>query len=114
MRQRNNNKSIPVTSRAMAVMESNGDVSQARGTGPLGGEEITIRFRRLLEITQVSRSKYYELTNPSHANYDPSFPVGFPIYDSPNSPLAWYRNDAEAWVARRSKKARPSRRVGAA
>lgn len=66
--------------------------------------DAIMRFAELLMVTLVSRSKAYELMNPKSPYYDVTFPVGFPLYDSPRSPKAWYRSEALAWVAGRAKK----------
>lgn len=69
-------------------------------------EEPIVRFRELLKVTQVGRSKAYELMNPKSPGFDPDFPIGFPLFDSPRSPKAWYRHEAIAWVEGRANKQR--------
>lgn len=69
-------------------------------------EEPIVRFRGLLKVAQVGRSKAYELMNPKHPKFDPEFPAGFPLFDSPRSPKAWFRHEVIAWVEGRANKQR--------
>lgn len=66
----------------------------------------TIRFAELLEMTRVGRSKAYQLMNPKHRDFDPEFPTGFPLFNSPRSPKIWWTHLAAAWVEGRAKKSR--------
>lgn len=66
--------------------------------------ETIVRFAELLKLTLVCRSKAYELMNPKSPHFDPTFPVGFPLYDSPRSPKAWYLHEAVSWVTGRATK----------
>ncbi|OOG51258.1 hypothetical protein B0E50_00590 [Rhodanobacter sp. C01] len=69
-------------------------------------EEPVIRFRELLSITRVGRSKAYTLMNPQSPGFDPDYPTGFPLFDSPRSPKAFYRHEAIAWIEGRANKKR--------
>ena len=73
-----------------------------------------IRFRELLSITQVGRSKAYLLMNPKSSEFDPDYPTGFPLFDSPRSPKAFYRHEAIAWVEGRANKQRHFQKGNAA
>lgn len=66
--------------------------------------ETIVRFAELLKLTLVCRSKAYELMNPESPHFDPTFPAGFPLYDSPRSPRAWYLHEAVTWVTGRAMK----------
>jgi len=65
-----------------------------------------IRFRELLSITKVGRSKAYDMMNPKSHAFDPDFPTGFPLFDSPRSPKGYWRHEAMAWLEGRSNKFR--------
>lgn len=65
-----------------------------------------IRFRELLSITQVGRSKAYLLMNSKSSEFDPDYPTGFRLFDSPRSPKAFYRHEAIAWIEGRVNKQR--------
>lgn len=73
-------------------------------------EEPIVRFHGLLKVTQVGRSKAYELMNPKNPGFDPDFPTGFPLFDSPRSPKVWYRHEAIAWVEGRANKQRQNQK----
>lgn len=60
-------------------------------------EGPTLRFKELLKVTRVSRSKAYELMKS-----DPSFPKGIPLYDGSRSPRFFWTHEAMAWVEARS------------
>lgn len=64
-------------------------------------EGPTLRFKELLKIVRVSRSKAYELMK-----FDPDFPKGIPLYDSEQSPKFYWTHEAMAWVEARSNKFR--------
>lgn len=64
----------------------------------------TLRFDELLEAANIGRSKAYELTNPKHPRFDPHFPQGFPLFDSPRSPRVWWTHRVAAWVESRERK----------
>lgn len=61
----------------------------------------TLRFKDLLKVTRVGRSKAYELMKS-----DPDFPKGIPLYDSGQSPKFYWAHEAMAWVEARSNKFR--------
>jgi hypothetical protein len=65
-----------------------------------------LRFAELLAITKVRKSKAYDLMNPKSPGYDPDFPTGFPLFDSPRSPKGYWRHEAMAWLEGRSNKFR--------
>ena len=66
----------------------------------------TLRFQGLLKVTRVGRSKAYEKMKHGHPNFDPTFPVGVPLFDSKHSPKFWWYHDALAWNQNREAKAR--------
>ncbi|KAF1687962.1 hypothetical protein B1992_00545 [Pseudoxanthomonas broegbernensis] len=59
----------------------------------------TLRFKDLLKVLSVSRSKAYELMK-----IDPDFPKGIPLYDSDQSPKFYWTHEAIAWVEGRANK----------
>lgn len=59
----------------------------------------TLRFKGLLKVTQVGRSKAYELMRE-----DPDFPQGIPLYDSERSPRFWWTDEVLAWVKKREER----------
>ena len=63
-----------------------------------------LRFVELLLLTKVGKSKAYELMNPKSPGFDPDYPTGFPLFDSPRSPKVYWRHEAMAWLHGRSKK----------
>lgn len=65
-----------------------------------------LRFHEFLAVTKVGKSKAYDLMNPKSPGYDPDFPTGFPLFDSPRSPKGYWRHEAMAWLDGRSKKFR--------
>lgn len=67
-------------------------------------EEPLLRFREVLKLTKVGRSKAFDMMNKKSSGYDPYFPEGFPLFDSPRSPKAWYRDEVFAWIEARAKK----------
>lgn len=69
-----------------------------------------IRFRELLSITKVGRSKAYLLMSPKSSEFDPDFPAGFPLFDSTRSPKGFWRAEAMAWLEGRSKKFRSQKK----
>lgn len=64
-------------------------------------EGPTLRFKGLLRVTQVGKSKAYELIRS-----DNSFPKGIPLYDGRNSPKFYWTHEALAWVESRAAKFR--------
>lgn len=60
-------------------------------------EGPTLRFEGLLKVTNVRKSKAYELLKT-----DPSFPKGVPLYDGRNSPKFYWTHEALAWVETRT------------
>ena len=69
-------------------------------------DEPLLRFAELIKLTKVGRSKAYELMNPKSSAFDPEYPAGFPLFDSPRSPKAYWRHEALAWIEGRSNKFR--------
>lgn len=65
-----------------------------------------LRFAELLALTKVRKSKAYDLMNPKSPGYDPDFPTGFPLFNSPRSPKGYWRHEAMAWLEGRSNKFR--------
>lgn len=61
----------------------------------------TLRFKELLKVTRVSRSKAYELMKS-----DSDFPKGIPLYDGFQSPKIYLTHEAMAWVESRATKFR--------
>lgn len=59
----------------------------------------TLRFKQLLKVTRVGRSKAYELMKS-----DSRFPKGIPLYDSGQSPKFYWTHEALAWVESRAEK----------
>lgn len=64
-------------------------------------EGPTLRFKELLKVVRVSKSKAYELMKS-----DPDFPKGIPLYDGEQSPKFYWTHEAMAWVEARSHKFR--------
>lgn len=64
----------------------------------------TLRFKELLQVTRVGRSKAYQLMKS-----DVDFPKGIPLYDSDQSPKFYWTHEAMAWVESRAKKFRGQR-----
>lgn len=58
----------------------------------------TLSFAELLKVTKVGRSKAYQLMNPKHSGFDPSYPSGFSLFNSKNSPRAFWTRDAASWL----------------
>ena len=58
-----------------------------------------LRFKEMLKVTCVSRSKAYELMKT-----DDAFPKGVSLYDSKRSPKVYRVSDALAWIEMRTKK----------
>jgi predicted DNA-binding transcriptional regulator AlpA len=67
-------------------------------------ESPVLRFAELLQLTKVRKSKAYDLMNPKSPGFDPEYPTGFPLFDSPRSPRVYWRHEAIAWLDGRSKK----------
>lgn len=62
---------------------------------------LTIDFDQLLDETNLSRSKAFELLNKRHENFDPMFPQGVPLYNSERSPRFWWTHRVIAWLMHR-------------
>ncbi|WP_182657447.1 helix-turn-helix transcriptional regulator [Stenotrophomonas lacuserhaii] len=69
-------------------------------------DDLLLRFPELLKLTKVGRSKAYDLMNPKSPAFDPDYPAGFPLFDSPRSPKVYWRHEALAWIEGRSNKFR--------
>ena len=67
-------------------------------------EEVYGRFGELLAVTKVSRSRAYELMNPNSPFFDPAYPKGFSLYDSPVSPKIYRLDVGRAWLRGREAK----------
>lgn len=108
MRQRNDEKKAPMPShnKERDTADSSMQESHPNDNWQRYVEEPIIRFRELLRITRVGRSKAYLLMNPKSIGFDPDYPTGFPLFDSPRSPKAFYRHEAIAWVEKRANKQR--------
>lgn len=61
----------------------------------------TLAFKGLLKVTNLSRSKAYELMKS-----DPDFPQGIPLYDGERSPKFYWTHEVMAWLEARSNKFR--------
>lgn len=61
----------------------------------------TLTFKGLLKVTNLSRTKTYELMKS-----DPDFPRGVPRYDGERSPKFWWTHEVMAWLEARSNKFR--------
>ena len=81
-------------------VQANTDEREASSNEPI------LRFPELLKVTKVGRSKAYDLMNPKSPAFDPDYPAGFPLFDSPRSPKAYWRHEALAWIEGRSNKFR--------
>ena len=73
---------------------------------------LTMDFDRLLEETNLSKSKAYEKLNPDHENFDSIFPQGVPLYDSERSPRFWWSHEVVAWLKQRDKNNRKKWHTG--
>ena len=62
---------------------------------------LTLDFDQLITETNLSRSKYFEITKEGHVSFDPKFPKGFPLYDSERSPRVWWAHRVIAWLMHR-------------
>lgn len=70
---------------------------------PVGISPV-LRFSELLTIVKGSKSKLRDVMSPVSKNHDPSFPKGFPLYDSPSSPKLYWKHEVIAWLEARSNK----------
>ena len=61
----------------------------------------TLSLAELLEVTKVSRSTADNLKNPMHKRFDPQYPKGSPLFDSPNSPRIYRSPQAAKWLFKR-------------
>lgn len=67
---------------------------------------LTLDFDQLLDNTHLGRSKVYEKMQEKHANFDPSFPQGVPLYDGECSPRFWWSHEVIAWLMLRDQRSR--------
>ena len=67
-------------------------------------DDLVLRFAELLNLTKVKKSKAYAMMNPKDPGFDPDFPSGFPLFDTPRSPKVYWRHEAVAWLEGRSSK----------
>lgn len=79
-------------------VQTNTDEREAGQDGPV------LDFQELIKFTKVGRSSAYKLMNPDDPAFDPDFPSGFPLFDSPRSPKVYWRHEALAWLEGRDKK----------
>ena len=66
----------------------------------------TLTRKEMRGVTKIKRSKEYELTNPKHLNYDPTFPQGFRAFDSPRAPKIWWTHEIAAHMHGRAQASR--------
>lgn len=57
----------------------------------------SLNFEELIDFTKVARSTSYTKWDDDKSSWDPDYPVGTPITDSPNSPLTFDTVDAIRW-----------------
>lgn len=96
------NKHIPIKIDDHSLTWPGG--GQAGATPQWQPDGPNLRFKELLRVTRVSKSKAYELFKK-----DPAFPKGAPLYDSKNSPKVYLVSDALAWNEMRRNKSRNSK-----
>ncbi len=65
----------------------------------------TMRFKELIKLLSVSKSKAYELMKT-----DPDFPKGIPLYEGGRSPKFYWTREAIAWIEGRASKIHTQRR----
>lgn len=91
----------------LVPIKNSGDGCFSAGTAHTGATPAwqpdgpNLRFKEMLKVTRVSKSKAYELIKQ-----DPAFPKGIPLYDSERSPKIYRLTDALAWIEMRSNKRR--------
>lgn len=103
------NKVAPATSKIRDL--NSGEVSLIRlqtctDERGLDTGNPVLRFAELLSLTKVGKSKAYSMMNPKDPGFDPGYPTGFPLFDSPRSPKVYWRHEAMAWLEGRSNKFR--------
>lgn len=84
--------------------ESTGDSNKQQAEPSINDwlpDSPTLRFKDLLKVIRVKRSKAYQLMKE-----DPTFPKGVPLYDSNFSPRFFWTHEAMAWLEARSNKFR--------
>ena len=64
----------------------------------------TLRFKGVLKVTGLSKSKAYELMKT-----DAAFPQGTPLYDGERSPKYYWTDEVMAWAKTRTSKFRSQR-----
>lgn len=114
MRNEKKTDPIPIESGKHGAATSSKQGSRLNESWQRYVEEPIIRFHELLSITKVGRSKAYLLMNPKSSEFDPDYPTGFPLFDSPRSPKAFYRHEAIAWIEGRANKQRQFRKENTA
>lgn len=70
-------------------------------------QPITIRFKQFLKLTGIGRSTAFEMWNPRSRLYDEKMPVGFKLFNSPNSPRFFFYQEVIAWLAYRAEQPCP-------
>ena len=88
----------------VSLMPETGTTATAGSTWP---DSPTLRFKELLKLLRVSRSKAYELMKT-----DPAFPRGIPLYDCEQSPKFYWTHEAVAWLEGRAIKFRTRQKEG--
>ena len=78
---------------------SSAETAQAGAMPAWQPDGPNLRFKEMLKVTRVSKSKAYELIKK-----DPAFPKGIPLYDSERSPKVYRVSDALAWIEMRRNK----------
>lgn len=86
--------------------------------GHVGNREATdfrqvrqvVRAKEAAAIIGCGRSHFYALQNPKDSAWDPSFPSGFKLGDSPRSPTVWFADLIAEWLECRSSTARTPKR----
>lgn len=61
----------------------------------------TLSFAELLHVTKVGRSTAGNFKNLKHKRFDPLYPQGFPLFDTTNSPRAFWTHHAAKWLFNR-------------
>ena len=61
----------------------------------------TLSFAELLHVTKVGRSTAANFKNPKHKRFNSLYPQGFPLFDSTNSPRAYWTHHAAKWLFNR-------------
>ena len=89
-------------SRSTEPIRSETEQTASRSEYALIDGKPIVRMREFLKIVGVSRTRAYEKWNPKSPYWDPEFPVGFPLYDSPQSPRVFWVHEGFNWVQARS------------